>query len=144
MTDTPEQDAGAPHGAPDEHVDTPRSTPEDTSVTQAQAGGEPVTQAAAAEPPAAAAAADEQPTLAQTPAADAPPAARYWYRRPWAVIAGVAAAAAILLLGGVAIGTAIGHKKIDTFPTVITDTVEVIADRSDGVPTFKSLQVFSA
>jgi len=43
-----------------------------------------------------------------------------------------------------AIGTAIGHKQIDTFPTVMTDAVEVVADRSDGVPTFKSLQVFSA
>jgi alpha-L-fucosidase len=52
------------------------------------------------------------------------------------------------LLGGrweaLAIGTAIGHKKIDTFPTVITDAMEVVADRSDGVPIFRNLQVFSA
>ncbi|MGD9518345.1 MAG: alpha-L-fucosidase [Armatimonadota bacterium] len=43
---------------------------------------------------------------------------------------------------GLAVGTAMGHKKIDRFATVLADAVRVHVARADGEPRFKSLQVF--
>ncbi len=43
---------------------------------------------------------------------------------------------------GVHVGTAIGHKSIDQFPTVIADAISVRADQTDGDAQLKSLDVF--
>ncbi len=43
---------------------------------------------------------------------------------------------------GVKAGTAIGHKKIDIFPTVLADAVKVQVDQADGPVQLCSMQVF--
>jgi len=43
---------------------------------------------------------------------------------------------------GVCVGTAIGHKKIDYFPTVVADGLRLQVTRSDGTPSLRSLEVF--
>jgi hypothetical protein len=101
---------------------TPGQTPAAEAQTQETPPSEAPTQAT---PAGEAAAAQERVAAAEQPTAQAPPAyaaaaaapaaatpaaggpSGPWYRRRWAIIAGVAAAAAVLFLGGMAIGDAV-------------------------------------